>query len=240
MRAALTLLLLSLHALASAQAPAMNCSARSGATVPRVVELYTSEGCNSCPPADRWLATLSGRPDVFAFAFHVDYWDRLGWTDRFASPAWTERQYQTAARNASRTVYTPQVLLDGRDYRGWPALPAATTPATVAISLARESGGYVARVTRVDGAPARLSGFWAVTEDGHSSQVPAGENVGVTLHHDAVVRELQAVPEVGDQPLVFVPRSGPDAVSGPRPRQVQFVVTDPQTGKPLQAVRLPC
>ena len=78
------------------------CSATSGATAPLVVELYTSEGCSSCPPADRWLSTLKGRPDVLALAFHVNYWDRLGWPDRFASVEATERQHKLAQLAGSR------------------------------------------------------------------------------------------------------------------------------------------
>src|SRR4029079_8835382 len=77
-------------ALAAAATPALAaeaCSARSAATMPPVVELYTSEGCNSCPPSDRWLSKLKAEPGVVALAFHVDYWDRLGWKDRFGSAA---------------------------------------------------------------------------------------------------------------------------------------------------------
>ena len=89
----------------------------------QLVELYTSEGCDSCPPADRWLtkqfpaAATDAR--AVALAFHVDYWDRLGWADRFASPAYTERQYASMRANAATFVYTPQVLLQGHDLRGW-------------------------------------------------------------------------------------------------------------------------
>lgn len=235
------LLPLFVPALAAAAEPPVACSARSGATVPLVVELYTSEGCNSCPPADRWLGTLKGRADVLPLAFHVDYWDRLGWTDRFASPAWTRRQQEAGAHSGARFVYTPQVLVGGRDWRRWPALPAPASAAPVTLSLAREGGGYVARLTRLPGAPPLLSGYWAVTEDGHASQVRAGENAGVTLHHDAVVRELQAVPRIdAGEPLRFTPRSGPDALSGPRPRKLHLVVTDAATGLPLQALSLGC
>jgi hypothetical protein len=216
------------------------CAAHAAATEPLVVELYTSEGCNSCPPADRWLSTLKRRDGVFPLAFHVDYWDRLGWTDRFASPAWTRRQYDAAARRRSAAVYTPQVLVNGAEHRRWPALPAAAAPAVLALSLQRDGETYRARVSRLPGAPARLAGYWAVTEDDHVTRVRAGENGGATLHHDAVVRELHAVAQVGDAPLAFVPRSGPDPVSGPRPRQVLFVVTDADGGRPLQAARLGC
>ncbi len=216
------------------------CEARAAATEPLVVELYTSEGCNSCPPADRWLSTLKGRDGVYPLAFHVDYWDRLGWTDRFASAAWTRRQYDAAARRRSNSVYTPQVLVNGEDYRRWPALPAVSAPARVALTLTRGAGTYRAQVSRLPGAPARLAGYWAVTEDGHVTRVRSGENSGATLHHDSVVRELQSVAEVGETPIAFTPRSGPDPVSGPMPRQVLFVVTDADTGRPLQAARLGC
>ena len=211
------------------------CSAHSGAIVPHVVELYTSEGCSSCPPADRWLAGLRDRPDVVPLAFHVDYWDRLGWVDRHASPLWTRRQLEVVARAGARAVYTPQVLLDGRDYRGWPALPAAAEPARISLSLRRDGAAYVAEAARPDGAPAVLAGYWAVTEDGHVSKVRAGENLGATLHHDAVVRELLAVPVMGTSAR-FVPASAP----GSARRHVVFVVAEAATGRPLQALSLGC
>jgi len=215
--------------------PVPACAAHSGAKAPHVVELYTSEDCSSCPPADRWLAGLRDRPDVVPLAFHVDYWDRLGWVDRHASPLWTRRQQEAAARAGTRAVYTPQVLLDGRDYRGWPALPAAAEPARVALSLRRDGAAYVAEARRPAGAPAALAGYWAVTEDGHVSQVRAGENLGATLHHDAVVRELLAVPAM-DTPTRFVPASAPGAAR----RHVIFVVTEAPTGRPIQALSLGC
>src|SRR5215831_3525970 len=92
-------------------AEAAACSARAAAPA-IVVELFTSEGCNSCPPADRWLAGLpaqiDGRPLV-PLAFHVDYWDSLGWRDRFADPRFDVRQDEAVRRNGGRTAYTPQV-----------------------------------------------------------------------------------------------------------------------------------
>ncbi|WP_428423845.1 DUF1223 domain-containing protein [Methylibium sp.] len=237
MRKALTTLLL-VPCLAVAAEPV--CRARSGAVAPLVVELYTSEGCNSCPPADRWLSTLKGRSDVVALAFHVDYWDRLGWTDRFARPEWTRRQSQAGLVSGSSFVYTPQVLVNGRDYRRWPALPDTPSPSLVSLDLSREGADYVVRVTPQAGAPHELAGYWAVTEDNHRTQVRAGENAGALLQHDAVVRELQPVAAVGDAPLHFRPQAEPDRLSGPRPQRVQFVVTAARTGLPLQAVALGC
>ena len=97
---------------------------------PPVVELYTSEGCNSCPPADRWLSKLKADPGVVALAFHVDYWDRLGWKDRFASAAFTARQAEQQASNGARFSYTPQVVVDGQDRKDWPgiAMPLGQPP----------------------------------------------------------------------------------------------------------------
>ena len=223
--------------LGAASAAAGTCNATGGVVVPTVVELYTSEGCSSCPPADRWLSGLKGRPDVVTLAFHVDYWDRLGWKDRFADAAWTERQYAQSRRAGSAFVYTPQVVVDGRDYRAWPALPPGSArPATVQVWLSGGgedgTGAYIARIVRGPGAPMRLAGFWAVTEDGHVSQVRAGENSGATLRHDAVVREFDVVNSIGDTPLRFAPRTR--AENGAQ-RHIQFVVTDADSGKPLQA-----
>lgn len=216
-----------------AQADAAACRARSGATVPIVVELYTSEGCDACPPADRWLSSLAGRPDVVRLAFHVDYWDRLGWKDRFADPAYTRRQHEVMRPSGARFVYTPQVIVDGADYRGWPALPPGRArAATLGIDLTRDGDTYSARLERGPGTPPRLAAYWAVTEDGHVSEVQAGENRGATLHHDAVVRDYLLLPAVGDAPLRFTPRAPAD---GARPRHVLLVVTDADSGKPVQA-----
>ena len=107
------------------------CSAESGAARHTLVELFTSEGCSSCPPADRWLSGLAERDDLVALAFHVDYWDRLGWTDRFATPRHTQRQHERAAQARSGYVYTPQVLVNGRDFRQWAAYPGGEGLASV-------------------------------------------------------------------------------------------------------------
>jgi hypothetical protein len=221
------------------------CSARSAATMPPVIELYTSEGCDSCPPADRWLSKLKSEPGVVALAFHVDYWDRLGWKDRFASAAFTARQAEQQATNGARFSYTPQVVVDGRDRKDWPGLApplGKRPPSPVEIALVREGDRVGATVAAGAGSPKRLAAYWAVTEQGHVTAVKAGENRGVTLQHDFVVREYQTVPAWSaragaSQSLAFELAARSDAT---RPREVNLVVVDAESGRPVQAVKLGC
>jgi hypothetical protein len=219
------------------------CSARSGPTVPAVIELYTSEGCSSCPPADRWLSALKGREGVVALAFHVDYWDSLGWKDRFAQPQFTQRQNATQHTSGARFAYTPQVILDSRDAPNWSALPPAVlqrkTPATVGLTLARDATGLALTVAPGAGAPARLSGYVAVVDDGLQTHVGAGENRGETLRQDGVVRELLPWNLTGTQPatLRFASSSAPEPGTS---RHWVAVATDGLYGKPVQAVTLAC
>ncbi len=225
-------------ALNASSAWAQTCTARSGATVPTIVELYTSEGCSSCPPADKWLSTLKGKPDVLALAFHVNYWDRLGWPDRFASAEATARQHELASLAGSRQVYTPQVVANGRDWRVWPKLPGSST-SPVSLTLTRDGDKVTAQVAATRETPAQLSGYWAVLEDQHVSQVRAGENAGETLRHDHVVRLYKPVPAwaaaQGSSTQLSVNRGVPEF-----PRRVVFVVTDGSTQRPLQALALAC
>jgi hypothetical protein len=222
---------------------AQTCSALSAAHRTPVVELYTSEGCNSCPPADRWLSALARKHEVVALAFHVDYWDRLGWADRFASPAFTQRQAQQQSVNGSRYSYTPQVVINGADRKDWPGVSinaAARPTANVQISLGR-SGDKVAATVQTSSS-ARLSAYWAVTESGHSTAVKGGENSGVMLKHDHVVRELLPVPAWAatagvPTTLQFQPRI---AATPGHLREVNLVVLDADTGKPVQALKLAC
>jgi len=212
------------------------CAAVSGATLTPVIELYTSEGCSSCPPADKWLSSLKGKP-VVAQAFHVGYWDHIGWVDRFAAPAHTQRQRQIAAANGLRGIYTPQLVRNGRDSRRYDNVLQAPEPARAGIELRRFGGdAFKATVTPAQGVSA-WSAYWTVTEHGHSSKVKAGENSGEHLHHDFVVRQYTPVGDYrGKQTLRF------DAIAAdPRhERQVNLVVFEPGTGKPLQAISLQC
>ena len=237
------LLAMSLLSAAQAAAPP-GCSVHSAATVTPVVELYTSEGCNSCPPADRWLSNTKSDPSVVALAFHVDYWDRLGWKDRFASPAFTQRQAQQMRPSGARFSYTPQVMIDGADRPDWPGAavaPRTRAAATVAAQLVRDGNRVNASVMPLPGAPAHLAAYWAVTEQDHVSAVKAGENAGVTLHHDFVVRDYQPVaawtPSAAPTTLQFDLNGSADTA---HPRQINLVIVNADTGRPVQAVKLGC
>lgn len=185
-------------ALAVPAARAAVCAAQSGEQRAVLLELYTSEGCDSCPPADRRLSGFKDRAEyagrLVPLAFHVDYWDRLGWTDRFASPRHTERQYAMAALARSRLVYTPQFLRNGRDWRsgGNPldGLREAAPGARIALRIeATEAAGMSVSGEVVAPNPG-LETWLALYENNLESVVRAGENAGKTLHHDYVVRRL--------------------------------------------------
>jgi hypothetical protein len=235
--------LLALGAFLCEGAAAAGCSATSGATAPVVVELYTSEGCSSCPPAERWLAALKGRPDVVSLAFHVDYWDTRDWKDRFSQAKFTRRQNAMLRTSGARFAYTPQVLVDGQDVPQWSRVQAsalqATRRAPVALALARDEAGLGLTVTPGPGAPTNLAGYLAVVDDGMESHVEGGENRGITLHQDSVVRELSPWSVNGAQPtpLRFASRSVPEPGAV---RHWVAVAVDGTDGRPLQAVVLNC
>ncbi|MEO6279899.1 DUF1223 domain-containing protein [Roseateles sp.] len=235
--------LLLLLAIAVPVVSAQTCpsaTVQSGAAVPRVIELYTSEGCSSCPPADRWLSALKGQPGVIAAAFHVDYWNGLGWPDRFSSPAFTERQQQGVGVNGSRNAYTPQIVVNGRDWRG-ASLPAVSSePARVRLAWARTASGELKlSAEALTGAPGRIQVWWARLEDGHQSRVRAGENRGETLAHDHVVREYARLPAWDGREKAEWPVRVTAAEAGHKSRWIA-VATDAKDGKVLQAVEIGC
>jgi hypothetical protein len=189
---------------------------------------------------------LKPRTDVLALGFHVTYWDQLGWPDRFATAATTERQrhWQRALRTAY--VYTPQVIVNGEDRRPYPGpldRPGATA---VAATLSRNGDLVTARVQAAGAGGSPLAAYWAVLEDGHASRVRAGENAGATLLHDHVVVQYQAVPAwspgVGSGSEMRLEWRAPTALSAPGAlnRRAVLVVTDARTLKPVQAVVLSC
>lgn len=171
---------------------------------PTVVELFTSQGCSSCPPADAILARLGARDTIIPLAWHVDYWDRLGWPDPFAAPAHTARQ-RTYARVLGGGLYTPELVIDGRahvvgsrardveralDAAAERALDAAAErprAAKITAHFTRDGRTYTLRPTVTGASPGAVV-LAALTESGLSTDVQRGENGGRTLTHAHVVR----------------------------------------------------
>ncbi len=216
------------------------CEIKSGERLTPVIDLYTSEGCSSCPPADQWLSTLKGKP-VVAQAFHVAYWDYIGWKDPFANPAYTNRQKNVAEANKLSGIYTPQLVRNGHDWRNWGQPWQAvdsTAPSHTAITLRRteRADAFEAQVTP-ESTIGTWTAYWTVTEHNHSSRVRAGENAGEFLKHDFVVRQYVPVGSYkGTQTLKFY--AIPEQED--HPRQINLVISNSQTGETLQAVSLQC
>src|SRR6516165_396963 len=167
---------------------------------PILVELFTSEGCSSCPPADALLAELAARPEVLALSLHVDYWDRLGWKDPFSSPAATRRQQHYADLLRLGTVYTPQIVVDGK----WQAVGSSRAEVEHILDAAQREREQVPLVLAVDDGRAQIrlgpgadAGSAAVELIGFDrrqiSPVARGENAGRTLVHADVVRSIEEV-----------------------------------------------
>jgi hypothetical protein len=224
--AGLTLILLVLAVamvLVREQSPA---SARTPETArtPVVVELFTSEGCSSCPPADALLARLADEQlasnvQVIALEEHVDYWNDLGWADPFSSRDWTSRQYNYAGALGNGNAYTPQMVVDGtaefvgsRTKQARETILRAASKTKIAVMLAHGSSteaskaqlstkvGRLEGTTRGDAAEVWL----AITETGLHSAVTRGENAGEDLHHAAVVRSMRKIGEAkGDGETSF-------------------------------------
>jgi hypothetical protein len=171
-----------------------------GRPSPVVVELFTSQGCSTCPPADAYLGELASRPGVLALAFHVDYWNYIGWTDPFASKAATDRQRGYAKHLGLRYVYTPQMVINGTTESvgsGREAIAqliadaAADKTPRVGVSVTRGTGGQI--VVHIDaGQASEPATIWLVGFDReHATQVPRGENEGRVLRDYQVVRTLK-------------------------------------------------
>jgi hypothetical protein len=167
-----------------------------------LVELFTSQGCSSCPPADAVLAKLAARPDVAALAFHVDYWDHLGWKDPFASPAFTQRQRAYRRAFANRSVYTPQMVFNGtiefpgQDERE--VVRAVSTAANAAdqrptLELRTSSDGAVMIEIGQGPMMTGTSVFAAVYGPGTSTNVRRGENAGRRLTNINIARSLSVL-----------------------------------------------
>jgi hypothetical protein len=185
------------------------------ATRPVVVELFTSQGCSSCPPADAVLTELAARPNVIALGFHVDYWDHLGWKDPLSAPGSTERQNDYAARFGRREIYTPQLVVDGKrqlvgSHRAdvLLAVDQAKPEATVAVSIAADR----ASVTVGAGAGAGTVTLIRFARS-RSTTIRRGENAGTEARDVNGVDQLLTLGEWTGAPQRFA-IDPPDAEHG--------------------------
>ena len=170
------------------------------AEAPVVVELFTSQGCNSCPPADALLGELAQRPDLVALAFHVDYWNYIGWQDPFSSPEATKRQRDYAQSLELSSVYTPEMVIDGsfdivgsNRARVDQVIATASQRQKLPVTIvAGPAGGW--HVTIPAGEAAEPATVWlALYDRRHSTPVRRGENAGKTLTDYNIVREFRAI-----------------------------------------------
>jgi hypothetical protein len=178
------------------------CTANSGAQRATLVELYTSEGCDSCPPADRWLSTLKTRNDVVPLAFHVDYWDYIGWKDRYAQPQFGKRHRARVSAQGGGSVHTPQILFNGRDSDVWRSegraeralseLHKLTSSAVLSLAVTKVGASAVAVSVESQPVNAAQQFHFALTQSNVVSNVTAGENKGVSLKQDYIVRAFQS------------------------------------------------
>ena len=177
-----------------------------------VVELYTSEGCSSCPSADRWLSRLIEAPkdelDVLALAFHVDYWDYLGWKDRFSSAAYTSRQRQLGANNLQQTIYTPEFFVNGIEARGTNNIlqkirqaNQQQSPLDLKLTVSRDKTSLVLELQSPGerDTNGKIHHRYLVYENNLSTDVKRGENSGEVLKHEQVVRYMSKAKSLREQ-----------------------------------------
>ena len=177
-----------------------------------VVELYTSEGCSSCPSADRWLSRLIEVPkdelDVLALAFHVDYWDYLGWKDRFSSAAYTSRQRELGANNLQQTIYTPEFFVNGMEARGTSNIldkirqaNQQPSPLDLKLSVSRDKTSLLLELQSPGDRDTigQIHHRYLVYENNLSTDVKRGENSGEILKHEQVVRYMSKARSLREQ-----------------------------------------
>ena len=204
-----------------------------------LIELFTSEGCSSCPPAEAWLSKLKTNAhlwkDFVPVAFHVDYWDNLGWPDRFAAKPWTERQRTYATAWNTTTVYTPEFILDGREWHAG-EIPLASTDRPGVLKVALAENGTATVSFKPEAAGTRSFDVYLATLGfSLNSDVKAGENRGRKLQHDFVILSLVKEPMTAPAAEVRV------SIDALRQKQselgaVAVWITEPGRTEPVQAV----
>ncbi|MCW8889623.1 MAG: DUF1223 domain-containing protein [Sedimenticola sp.] len=202
-----------------------------------MVELYTSEGCSSCPPAEAWLNRFVDDEklwkQVIPMAFHVDYWDYIGWKDRFAQSRFSQRQYRYQKEGGIRTVYTPGVLLNGKEWRSRSSsLPSRSEKQVGTLSLELTDQGLSAQFDPAHNTQGHLRLYVAVLAFGINTEVAAGENRGRELAHEFVVVGLNETPSSDFNWQVGLPQVR--AVGATRHAVVAWV-SEENSLRPLQA-----
>jgi methionine-R-sulfoxide reductase len=223
-------------------APGHAQTIQSGPARVALLELYTSEGCSSCPPAEAWVSKLASNErlwkDVVPVAFHVDYWDYLGWGDVFATSVYSERQRDYAAAWKSDRIYTPGFVLNGEEWRGWrenATFPDAAGSAG-ALSLELAPAGATVRFapsTKFEGGVAHV----ALLGAGVTRKINAGENKGRTLTHDFVVLDYRRANLTQQKDAWLATVVSVQRPNGIKPSRYALAVwvTDPSGAAPLQA-----
>ena len=205
------------------------------------LELYTSEGCSSCPPADRWLSAQKEDPrlwkEVIPVAFHVDYWDYLGWKDAFSRAEYSQRQRNYARWNNLRTVYTPGFLQNGQEWRGWIRSSRVNTGLggeVGQLTVTIKNGGVMAQFSPVEsiGDPLYLNVAWLGFD--LETEVRAGENEGRVLKHDFVSYHTDAIKGNVDEG-VYTWQFKASLAGLPIKRGAAFWVTRGSDPTPIQA-----
>lgn len=196
-----------LHAIAITFAASIPAMAQQTAVV---VELYTSQGCSSCPPADEMMAVLAEREDVIALSLHVDYWDYIGWKDEFADPRHAKRQRGYAMEAGRRSVYTPEMIVNGTsDIVGAKPMKLATAidkhkgdAKTVELKLTRNGDMIAIDAKKVSGSQAAMTVHMVRYQPRRKSNITRGENAGRTLEYVNVAQDWQQLTTWnGDEPL---------------------------------------
>ncbi len=219
----------------------MPASLRAGDGAPVLVELYTSQGCSSCPPADALLAEIADRDDVIALSLHVDYWDYIGWKDSFARPEFTARQKAYARAAGHRTIYTPQMIVNGVEHVvGAKPMKLADAvmrhherPARVALSLARKGNRLmVSARPLVPSLPSRMFVQLVRYLPSATVSISRGENAGRTITYRNIVTHWAPVGRWdGQSPLELEL-----AISGKEP--VVVVIQEEGPGEVIASARL--
>lgn len=172
---------------------ALSETIKSGLQQVQLIELFTSEGCSSCPPADRWLNAFENHPDLWKFfvplAFHVDYWDYIGWKDRFAKAEFSERQRRYKVQGNSNGVYTPGFIIQGKEWRGWfqrHPRPSAAGKNIGTLKIQFDKNSATVGFSPIDPMQRGILNFALLGFDIEHA-IRRGENAGVRLHHEFVV-----------------------------------------------------